>query len=1521
MSSKVQYIKSGTTINCDSTVLPRPIVQAEYPLPAFNQLSNSYLNLSIASISSTGLPSVQVSSALNLPGPAGSWTLNYISYQGSIPVNPVWQTINIPNLTVNSLIPNVIPSGTFTAYLSQTVGTQTLNYAQVSITTSADSTYTNVQSILSEISTISTTIAGMATASQLSPAQVAIAEADYNSLVADQTTLHAQTVAAGLPTSTYATLDTDLAALNTYLTSLTNWGSSTLPVTIVPSTWLSEWNTVFTDISNLETTIDTAIQSSITSINSTLTGIETSILGFASFNQLSPAQQVIANNDYNKLLSDQSILQTETLAAGLPASTYATLATDLTALNTYLTGISGWLVANTTVSITPATWSSKWQAVFTDITNLENSIQTAINNINTGALGSGGNYIPNGTSELGPIAGTGSNMLYDTTNQGYLGSRYVRAINHAGITPASYALTDKILCNPGDVFDLSGMVCVPTNSGSFPGQQNPTITVIFYDASNNPISNVNSAMYLSVPPGLASTPGVWTNLYPTQRTLRFGTNYYTYYGAGSTFACPYGTPVAGIGMYTATGVYCIVYINTNGYTGELWFDNLTFTKTSKLATTAVPGAIQLGAGLALAADGTTTVPTFSGSTAGLVPASSGGTSTYLRADGTFAAVSGAAGGTVTSLTASSPLTGGTITSTGTIGIQQANTSQSGYLSNTDWNTFNNKLSAQTWGGITGSSAQASPSGGWTGDNVSTGKFKATSGALYGQLGPNDLIFNRTGLFSYIQQFGIGGSLGFAVSNASAGDTLALTLASTGAATFASSVSMGALTATTGNFSSAVTSNSYYLSSNYFTASFVSNWGGANYFGIGNDNTNHKVRVGMTDVSGNWQTAPGDMFLQVDGAISLQTPNSSQINLYGNSNGAASQRANITFSDLGNNSLDITTVYGSVNNVIRLNPGSTNVLTVYGSGASQTGIAGYCQVWAMSANTSPQYGSSLFLATDLGANQGAVRLQSNYGMSGSTSGYANFGIDVSTSSQTYGSNPSALSYKQALTINGNSLLTTVGASNARPIILDSSGGFVGIIAASGGWAEMFGTRKSDNSVMLGAFGAFGGGDTCSYCFIGTDYNSPWMKVDPSGNGTFFGNRVVVMGYSANTPSLVLNNPGQYIGIGNLGANQCKIANTNGTAWDASYPNMDLYLGYNNNLVLHMGNIGTNAATLQAAVANATAPMIGTNAQMWTYSSSGIPTGFNPYWYASDSTNTNDGTMGALYQWNGSTWVYQNQPQIITPKVTAGVISAGAIGAQALAANIVMTSIITSSTYYAGTGSAAPVGFKLSGNPFTTYYMDGTNNTDCRMEIGGSVNIGGLKAAVIANRIQGNTPSWTSNSTWTCPEGITSVTLTLQGAGGNGANGSASAYAGGGGAAGNYIQRVISVTPNTTYYISFDSGTVNFRTGSYSGTILYSAAVGATPTGQTGGVGSGVGTVYYPLPELDWNCVGNSGNDGATWTGSGSTINAGGQGGTSPYDAGQGSQVYGSGGKGQDITKAGGYSGSAGTGKPGFARIKY
>ena len=52
---------------------------------------------------------------------------------------------------------------------------------------------------------------------------------------------------------------------------------------------------------------------------------------------------------------------------------------------------------------------------------------------------------------------------------------------------------------------------------------------------------------------------------------------------------------------------------------------------------------------------------------------------------------GGGGGTVTSIATTGPITGGTITTTGTIGITQATTTTDGYLSSIDWNTFDGKF--------------------------------------------------------------------------------------------------------------------------------------------------------------------------------------------------------------------------------------------------------------------------------------------------------------------------------------------------------------------------------------------------------------------------------------------------------------------------------------------------------------------------------------------------------------------------------------------------------------------------------------------------------------------------------------------------------------------------------------------------------------------------------------------------------------------------------------------------------------
>ena len=82
-----------------------------------------------------------------------------------------------------------------------------------------------------------------------------------------------------------------------------------------------------------------------------------------------------------------------------------------------------------------------------------------------------------------------------------------------------------------------------------------------------------------------------------------------------------------------------------------------------------------------------------------------------------------------------------------------------------------------------------------------------------------------------------------------------------------------------------------------------------------------------------------------------------------------------------------------------------------------------------------------------------------------------------------------------------LLTATEAliSGGRSIHMNASSGSVGILApSSGGWSEMLGTRNTGDTAFIGAFGTYGVGNTVSYSFIGTDYNTTWQKFYPDGS---------------------------------------------------------------------------------------------------------------------------------------------------------------------------------------------------------------------------------------------------------------------------------------------------------------------------------------------------------------------------------------------------------------------------------------
>lgn len=166
----------------------------------------------------------------------------------------------------------------------------------------------------------------------------------------------------------------------------------------------------------------------------------------------------------------------------------------------------------------------------------------------------------------------------------------------------------------------------------------------------------------------------------------------------------------------------------------------------------------------------------------------------------------------------------------------------------------------------------------------------------------------------------------------------------------------------------------------------------------------------------------------------------------------------------------------------------------------------------------------------------------------------------------------------------------------------------------------------------------------------------------------------------------------------------------------------------------------------------------------------------------------------------------------------------------------------------------------------------------------------------------------NWTWTCPAGVTFVTVECWGGGGAGGgatrtSGTSSSCDGGGGAGGGYAGSVVSVTPGNTYAIVVGVGGtgVSAGDGNNGGTTSFntSTVLAKGGNGGTAGVGS----------------AGTYGTGGTFPTGSiGSITNAGGSGGNGTIDGGGGGGGSGgsSGAGGNSAGFVGGTAGSGGGG---------
>ena len=320
-----------------------------------------------------------------------------------------------------------------------------------------------------------------------------------------------------------------------------------------------------------------------------------------------------------------------------------------------------------------------------------------------------------------------------------------------------------------------------------------------------------------------------------------------------------------------------------------------------------------------------------------------------------------------------------------------------------------------------------------------------------------------------------------------------------------------------------------------------------------------------------------------------------------------------------------------------------------------------------------------------------------------------------------------------------------------------------------------------------------------------------------------------------------------------------------------------LQWSGSTVLTIGNAGANAATLLAAVSAATAPYVGTNAQMTAFTP---PAGTTPYWYATDVTET-DGNLGKLYHWTGS-WTAVGTPQVTAGRVVAGNISAGAIGAQALAASITTTGILQSTGAAVGTSTTPPTGFYLKGTPYTAtclndVYGNAVTLSNCVMELGGQVNFGGypLTTLAVAKLANGGSILYGTGGTytWICPTGITQVEVLIVGGGGGNSDGSTGDKAGGAG--GGCIRALLQVNPGTSYTVTVGAG----------------GAGSTTAAGTTGGTSSLVGPAAGSAPAVNitatggtgGNQVGPTGGAGGNATINGNTVATGTAGSTATANA--------------------------------------
>jgi predicted heme/steroid binding protein len=321
-----------------------------------------------------------------------------------------------------------------------------------------------------------------------------------------------------------------------------------------------------------------------------------------------------------------------------------------------------------------ANWDTAYDNRITSLTTTGTSGAATLssNTLNIPIYQAQGNYI---TSLTGEATASGPGAASVTLSNSAVTGKVLTGLSVSG---SAVVATDSILTAFGK---LQGQVNALVGGLQYQGTWNastnsPTITSsvgtqgYFYIVNVAGSTNINGITDWQIGDWILFDGTVWQKVDNTDSVT--SVNGFTGAVVLTTSNISEGTNL----YYTDTRARAAISLTTTGSSGAATYSNIT---------------------------GVLNVPQYTLSGLGGVPTTRSltinGTAYDLSADRTWSV------GTVTSVATTGPITGGTITGSGTIGITQATTSTDGYLSSTDWNTFNNKQASITLT-TTGSSGSA-----------------------------------------------------------------------------------------------------------------------------------------------------------------------------------------------------------------------------------------------------------------------------------------------------------------------------------------------------------------------------------------------------------------------------------------------------------------------------------------------------------------------------------------------------------------------------------------------------------------------------------------------------------------------------------------------------------------------------------------------------------------------------------------------------------------------------------------------